>query len=242
MRPTSNAIALSMSVLLLAPAFSGCARERAPETGAISVRSEPVAGADIFLNGAARTEKTNAVLRSLKPGHYQIRATLPAAGAEPPLTGEADVEVKAGSDTRIVISLNRMAVVPAAAKSETGPSTRAQKSIFDFYAALTAAQYESAFSFLTPAEQRARGGIRKFTQSYKSLRSARIVNIEVQSRDSTAGTEINRVHLDLVEGTETTTSAGTSVRRSAVITTSEDDFGGSGLPRIVNYQLVETPI
>ncbi len=235
MRPSKAAAVL---VALTALSLLGCERQPRPENGTLVIESEPFSNAEISLNGRTLGERTDATIGDLEPGVYQIELVkAPGEGIDATQTGEAEVRVEAGRLARVVIGLNPMEIVPAATKDVVRPRTRGQKSIFDFYAALSASDTARAYAHLGNDAQRVSGYLRGFTKTWRSIDRIDITDLQLESFDPTTTIETSIVTLNIFEATETTPLPAPDVRTMSV-TTTEKSFGGPGLPRIL--ELSET--
>ncbi len=235
MRPSKAAALL---VALTALSLLGCERQPAPENGALVIESEPFSRAEIRLNGRVLDERTNATIDDLEPGIYQIEVVkTPGEEADATQTGEAEVKVAAGKLSRVVIELNPMEIVPAATENGIRPRTRGQKSIFDFYAALSEGDAGRAYAHLGSDAQRASGYLRGFTKTWGLIEKIDITDVRLDSFDPTTTVETSIITLSIFETTETTPLPAPEIRTMS-ITTSEKSFGGPGLPRIL--ELSET--
>ncbi len=235
MRPSKAAAVL---IAVVALSLLGCEQQPAPENGSLVVESEPFSKAEISLNGRVLDERTNTTIDNLEPGIYQIELVkAPSEGVDATQTGKAEVSVEAGRLSRVVIGLNPMEIVPAAAEDGIRPKTRGQKSIFDFYAALSEGDAGRAYTHLGSDAQRASGYLRGFTKTWGLIEKIDITDLRLESFDPTTTVETSVVTLNIFEATETTPPPAPDVRTMSV-TTSEKSFGGPGLPRIL--ELSET--
>ena len=235
MRLSKPATAL---ITLMALSLLGCEQQPMPKNGTLVIESEPLSGAEITVNGRTLGERTDATIDDLEPGIYRIDLVrAPGEGVAATQTGEAEVEVEAGRLSRIVIGLNPMEIVPATIEDGVRPRTRGQKSIFDFYAALSEGDPARAYTYLGSDPQRASGYLRGFTKTWELVERIDITDLRLESFDPTAAIEASIVTLNIFEATETTPLPAPHVRIMS-ITTTEKGFGGPGLPRIL--ELSET--
>ncbi len=229
---TAVIIWLAFSLLVV-----GCGRQSDPASGRLIVRSEPGGQAEIFLNGRRQIQKTNAVFADLEPGSYHVEIVRAAPDtSSPPELGEATVEVEPGRTARVVINMNRMTIVPVTENRAVRPVSRSQKSVFDFYNALSAGEFARAFAYLGTEAKRAHGGLKGFTKTWAPVDSIKITGIDTLSYDSSAALEVNEVALEIFETTETSSPTPAPKHVSFAITASEEDFGNSGLPVIIELR------
>lgn len=221
---------------VFAPAVSGCGKSAPQKTGGLIVRSEPGRGALIILNGREQASRTDATFRDLKSGLYTIELLKPPSAANSAtMTGSAEVDVEAGRTTRVIIELSPTAIVPAAAEEVPRPKSRGQKSIFDFYTAVSAGDLDSAYSLLGIDARRSYGWRTGFHKFWEEIDRVEIVELVTESYDPTETVEVNRAVLRIRSSIESgghTASSLSTIR----ITTSEEDFGGSGRPLITELR------
>ncbi len=230
MRPTKTALVI---IALTSLALFGCEREAVLETGRLAIESEPRSGAKISLNGRGLDERTDATIDGLEPGVYQVELfSAPGEGADTTQTGAAEVEVEAGKLARVVVRLNPMESVPAATEDGVRPRTRGQKSIFDFYAALSEGDPGRAYAHLGTERQRAAGYLRGFTKTWSSVEQIDVTAVRLESVDPSTTLETSIITLNIFEATETTPLPPPDTL-SMKVTTTEKAFGGPGLPLIL---------
>ena len=220
-----------ISLLFLALLAGGCrSSTRAAEIGRLTIISEPVSGADIYLNERKQALKTNAFF-SLKPGLYRVRLVKAGTTTDEPLVGEAEADVKAGQSTRVALNLNNMKIVPAAGDRPLQPQSQAQKAILDYYAALQTKDWQKAFAYFNRAGKWTQGGLWRFSKTARRNASIKVVDLKTESSDPTKSIEINRAAIEVTPA-PTKKEPAPQTRRVEILITTVDELGGLGLPKI----------
>lgn len=220
-----------ISLLVITLLAGGCrASARTAETGRLTIISEPASGADIYLNNAKQTLKTNAFF-TLKPGVYEVKLVKPGITADEPLIGEATVRVKAGQPSRVAIDLSNMKIVPASVVRPLQPESQAQKAILDYYAALQAKDWPKAFTYFSRRGKAAKGQFWRFSKTAREIASVKVVDLKVESSDPTRSIEINRAAIEVMK-VPTTKEPAPRAQPVEVLITTIDELGGLGLPKI----------
>ncbi len=173
-------LAIMVGVLVVS---SGCVGDSGePTTGELIVLSDPVMEAKIEIDGEDTGKVTNATFSDMEPGVYEIKLTKENPKREDlPFIGEAKIRVEAGKKKRVTVVLNVMSVQPRRqAQSKIIAETEGQKSVLDFYAAINASDYSTAYGLLGSKQKKGYRSSRNFTKIWRNVSTITISSLVIR--------------------------------------------------------------